>query len=830
MKKIGFAILIAFLLGCPSVSPVDDVQLNQSNAVYEALTGNKPMPPAELTVTTTDTKNGEVPMLSWLPQPKALSYNVYRKKGVDGEWTLLKTVSDENYYDDSINGAYYSGTYYYTVTSVDLYGRESFRPNAVAVALADPNYTAYATLLSVSQGQFAEVKEGATLIVPANKLGILLKIQADSDIEAWQIQHKPTSGGSWSIIAETFTPDIEAIQDAASGKKVYYFMHVPANQGVMYTYKLVPVKASGVIGANHPTGGDQLDGFVYPSAKVGKSDVQSYGGTCNIKVAVEGETGGATVSFAVKTSEEETGEFKALDENDFTLNQISSGYQLNLRETAIDQLIGDPLSKKVYFQVVAKYAQSGSTAVETVPSDTFLVDLIKKSAGLIELPYDITVTHGVLAADKTVTTPITISWAGTADPGIESYHVYRVNRLAFDTTDGTSWGSVVGTVTKTVDGSRHVFEDKDVPDCGGYFYKINPVGTGGVPRENNESEDKFVRAAMMSDTKSVVTASNQERETGIMVSWTQVSGATKYKLLVQAPSGGAFSAQTTGTAIKYEHSTTTPGEFTYRVVPLIEFINNGKVLETVECPASDDKKGAIKLSDTKWIKLVMQTMMQGQSTMTDRSTAYGNGGAATRENPDKTVTWGARGYQSYGENDKYQVFKFNNYTDANKSVSVDGILYHLYITRSGGWGNSGWKKGIGLYLSYSSSSDRWLANGYNNTDADNVDKQPGVITVTGVYPGELQIWAKNNVFNVNSWSEAETNLINAKNGVVGIVLIGDYSDWLSYAYCDWVKTAYGFITVTSDAPGINTSTAYSIKRSGQDQFKNYKFSDVGALQ
>ena len=226
----------------------------------------------------------------------------------------------------------------------------------------------------------------------------------------------------------------------------------------------------------------------------------------------------------------------------------------------------------------------------------------------------------------------------------------------------------------------------------------------------------------------------------------------------------------------------------------------------------------------------MQTMMKGQGTIADRSTDFEVGGAENRNNADATVSFGARGYFSYGKNDKYQVYKFTGYQDGNKAVSISGILFHLYFTRSVDriWALD-YEKGTGLYLTFSQPADKWRANGYNNDGADDVDQIPGTITVGGVYPGELQVWAKNNIFNSADW-DAALSLINASQGQTGICIIGDYTDWRSYEYNEWVADAYGFKTVVSETPGINTSTAYSIKRSGQSSFTNYSFSQVRALQ
>ncbi|MDY3939863.1 MAG: hypothetical protein SOZ27_06285 [Spirochaetia bacterium] len=831
MKKTGLVFLLAVLLGCPAVSPLDEnTKLNQSDSVYEALTGNRPTPPTNITVTKTLTKEGDVPTVSWIPTAKAVSYNVYRKKGADGEFALLKTVYGDSLYDDSVNGMHYSGTYYYTVTSVDMYDRESFRPNPVSVALSSPLYTAYANLLSVSQGSFAEVKEGSTVIVPANKLGILLKIEADPKIPSYQIQYRPSSSsGSWDLVAEAFTPDTAAISDPVSGKNVYYFMHVPSRQGVMYTYRITPIGEGGIVGQSHPSGGDMKDGFVYPSAVIDRNKIESYAGVCRIPVSVTGETGGAAVSFDLKTAEEEAGPYTVVNDGVSVNDNQNGSYTLDL-SGAIEKLVGGDagMSKEIYIQAVAKFTKSGGSAVETVPSGTVGVVLIKQGADSMELPKDIQVTHGKWN-NEGISSPVTISWAGTSDPAVTVYRVYRTNRLVFrDGTDSTSWGSVVGTVAKNEDGSRHTFTDNTADAAGGYFYKINPSDSN-IETQNNTSENSFVRAAFIPEEVPVLTVNTQTSETHIPVSWTTVPGAGRYRLQFKTPTGTSFSDAKSLTGASFDYSTATPGNFTFRVIPQIEFSNSGNVVATVDCPASGDAEGAVKLSDVKWIKLVMQTMMEGQGTIADRSTSFDKGGAATRSNTDSTVSWGARGYNSYGENDKYQVYKFAGYKDSNNAVTVDGILFHLYFTRSADLINTGFKKGVGLYLSFSSSADEWLATGYNNPEADAKDKLPGNITVSGVYPGELQIWAKNNVSGVSDWNQALT-YINAASGQPGPVVVGDCTDLRSYEYIGWVGDEYGFGTVVSENPGINTSTAYSVKRSGASAFTNYSYSQVGALQ
>ena len=822
MKKTGLVFLLAVLLGCPAVSPLDEnTKLNQSDSVYEALTGNRPTPPTNITVTKTLTKEGDVPTVSWIPTAKAVSYNVYRKKGADGEFALLKTVYGDSLYDDSVNGMHYSGTYYYTVTSVDMYDRESFRPNPVSVALSSPLYTAYANLLSVSQGSFAEVKEGSTVIVPANKLGILLKIEADPKIPSYQIQYRPSSSsGSWDLVAEAFTPDTAAISDPVSGKNVYYFMHVPSRQGVMYTYRITPIGEGGIVGQGHPSGGDMKDGFVYPSAVIDRNKIESYAGVCRIPVSVTGETGGAAVSFDLKTAEEEAGPYTVVNDGVFVNDNQNGSYTLDL-SGAIEKLVGGDagMSKEIYIQAVAKFTKSGGSAVETVPSGTVGVVLIKQGADSMELPKDIQVTHGKWN-NEGISSPVTISWAGTADPAVTVYRVYRTNRLVFrDGTDSTSWGSVVGTVAKNEDGSRHTFTDNTADAAGGYFYKINP-SDGNIETQNNTSENSFVRAAFIPEEVPVLTVNTQTSETHIPVSWTTVPGAGRYRLQVKTPTGTSFSDAKSLTGASFDYSTATPGNFTFRVIPQIEFSNNGSVVATVDCPVSGEQAGAVKLSDTKWIKLVMQTMMEGQKGFKDDGS--NNGRYYTRimdtAKTDETgkvkytarVAWTTSSGNANVE--CFQAYNFTEFEDVNKSISVTGTLFHLYYQKD-------------FCLTYSSSA--WIEN---LNGADKTDKPAGTITVSGLYSGEIQIFGQNNVSGAfDNWDSAKQNLIEPPYGVIGIVLSGDFPNWNTWSNLGKLKSEWGFELGSGTAP-INTSTAYSIKRSGASGFTNYSYSQVGALQ
>ena len=296
----------------------------------------------------------------------------------------------------------------------------------------------------------------------------------------------------------------------------------------------------------------------------------------------------------------------------------------------------------------------------------------------------------------------------------------------------------------------------------------------------------------------------------------------------KSPTESNFTEAASVQGSSHHYNTTVPGNFTFKVTPVAIFTNNGTFLGRVEADdlTTDEVSGAVKLSDTAWIKLVMQTMMKGQGTIPNRSTNFSNGGAETRLNSDSTVAFGARGYRSNGENDKYQVYQFIGYQDGNKAIKINGVLYHLYFTHH-----------EGIFLTY--SSQKWL-NVYNGSSADGQDKEPGSITIDGTYPGEIQIWAKNNIAALkNDWDNAETNYINAAQGKTGVYIVGDYSEcpdsmpecaeWIG-EMGTWYSSGYGFQTAMSANPGINTSTAYSIKRSGQSSFTNYNFSQVGALQ
>ena len=101
--------------------------------------------------------------------------------------------------------------------------------------------------------------------------------------------------------------------------------------------------------------------------------------------------------------------------------------------------------------------------------------------------------------------------------------------------------------------------------------------------------------------------------------------------------------------------------------------------------------------------------------------------------------------------------------------------------------------------------------------------------MAGIYPGEIQVFGKNNVAAAFSdWDTAKANLIEPAGGKIGIILAGDFPDWKTHMPEELPTDSWGFFDL--ETFNSNTSTAYSIKRSGQSSFTNYNFSQVGALQ
>lgn len=834
-KSILFLILAVFI-GCPTVSPLDDgAQLKQSEFLYESLTGNRPAPPTDIQVTTEMTEKGDVPTVSWVPSAEAIHYNVYRKDGSQAaEWQLLTTATGDEYTDSSINGLNDSGTYYYTVTAVDMYERESFMPNAVLLALSDPEFDVTANLISASQGAFDEVRDKNTnqIVMPENKLGVLLKIKYDEKIPSYLIQ-RSSGGSTFETVAEAWTPDRDPMEDTNSGTKVYYYMDVPPAQGVLYTYKITPIGEGGIVGEESKTGLDKKDGFVYPGAVIGT--VESYAGTLRLPVTVSGVKGdGVTVDFKVRWSETETFDNPAeISGSDIKKTGSGDAYTLDISEQ-IDSLLGGNDGKTVWIQVAAIYKTAGDgVGKEAIASETVEVKVIKAGADMLEVPTVTVAQHGRIQGDK-MTQTVKLRWNGGNDPKIGWYRIYRADRLNYTSAsaDATKW-TLVNSIKVENSNASYEYEDSSISAAGTYFYKVNPTTTGDgdnvIETQNNATVDAFARAAVFDNTAPTLTVSTQTSESGIPLKWTTVGGAGEYKVMKKAPTESNFTEAASVQGSSHHYNTTVPGNFTFKVTPVAIFTNNGTFLGRVEADdlTTDEVSGAVKLSDTAWIKLVMQTMMKGQGTIADRSTNFSNGGAETRYNSDKTVAFGARGYGTNGENDKYQVYQFIGYQDGNKAIKINGVLYHLYFTHH-----------EGIFLTY--SSQKWL-NVYNDTSADGQDKEPGSITIDGTYPGEIRIWAKNNIAALkNDWTNATTNYINAAQGKTGVYIVGDYSEcpdsmpecaeWIGEIASSWFSSGYGFQTAMSDNPGINTSTAYSIKRSGQSSFTNYNFSQVGALQ
>lgn len=822
MKKTLFFLAAALLIfGCPAVSPLDEnTKLNESNFMYEALSGNRPVPPADITVTTVMTDEGAVPVVSWVPDEKAVQYNIYRKKAGEEKWTLLETVYGDTYTDSSINGLRYSGTYDYAVTAVDMFGRESFMPNEATVALANPDYHETANLLDVSKGTFAAVSVGGEVIVPPNKLGILLTIEADKDISAYLIQ-RSEGGGSPTTVAAAWKPDREPVRSAVYSTDVYYYMDVPPNQGVMYTYKITPIGEGGIVGQDSATDQDKKDGFVYPGAVIEESGISSPAGSLTIPVTVSGETGGAKVDFKVLyAAEESAASYNPLDVSQYTLSGSAPNFTLDLTD-GISTILNDLFESSatagnVWFQIVAQYASSGSLSTEAMASDTFEVLVKDASSDLMELPRNVQVTDGGWNGSE-VETPVTITWAGSNDAAITVYTVYRATRLNWDKgNDQTSW-TLVNTVERNTSG--HTFTDTTIDAPGAYFYKINPTGAAGVPTENNGSLDAFVKAAVLPPAPTV-TVNTQSDESGIPLNWNSLDGASSYKVEVKGPTAASFSEAERTSSISFKYQTTVPGSFTFKVVPVVEFINKSDIIAEKFGPASEEKSGAVKLSDTAWIKLVMQTMMTGQKGFKDDGSYNGRyytrfmSTAKTDETGKVKYTARVAWKTSSGNanNACFQAYNFTKFEDVNKSISVTGTLFHLYYQKD-------------FCLTYSSSE--WIEN---LNGADGTDKPAGTITVSGLYSGEIQIFGQNNVSGAfDNWDSALQNLIEPPYGVIGIVLSGDFPNWNTWSNLSELKSEWGFELGSGTAP-INTSTAYSIKRSGASAFTNYSYSQVGALQ
>ena len=835
-KSILFLILAVFI-GCPTVSPLDDgAQLKQSGFLYESLTGNRPAPPTDIQVTTEMTEKGDVPTVSWVPSAEAIHYNVYRKDGSQAaEWQLLTTATGDEYTDSSINGLNYSGTYYYTVTAVDMYERESFMPNAVLLALSDPEFDVSANLISASQGAFDEVRDKNTnqIVMPKNKLGVLLKIEYDEKIPSYLIQ-RSSGGSTFETVAEAWTPDRDPMQDTGSGKEVYYYMDVPPAQGVLYTYKITPIGEGGIVGEESKTGQDKKDGFVYPGAVIGT--VESYAGTLRLPVTVSGVKGdGVTVDFKVRWSETETFDNPAeISGSDIKKTGSEDAYTLDISEQ-IDSLLGGNDGKTVWIQVAAIYKTTGDgVGKEAIASETVEVKVIKAGADMLAVPTVTVAQHGRIQGDK-MTQTVKLRWNGGNDPKIGWYRIYRTDRLNYTSAsaDATDW-TLVNSIEVENSNASYEYEDSFISAAGTYFYKVNPTTAGDgdnvIETQNNATVDVFARAAVFDNTAPTLTVDTQTSESGIPLSWTTVGGAGEYKVMKKSPTESNFTEAASVQGSSHHYNTTVPGNFTFKVTPVAIFTNNGTVLGRVEADdlTTDEVSGAVKLSDTAWIKLVMQTMMEGQKGFKDGDRYFTRTDSKIVQDSTGKVRFSAYtanlcGWLGYGnENyESYQGYSFTAFEDANKAVNVTGVLYHLYFSSS-------------FCLTY--SSGEWVFKEEEGErvdvplkESDAIDKPVGTIKVAGIYPGEIQVFGKNNVAAAFSdWGTAIDNLIEPAGGKIGIILAGDFPDWKTYMPEKLPTDEWGFFSLgTLDS---NTSTAYSIKRSGQSSFTNYNFDQVGALQ
>lgn len=824
MKKTCLFFLVAVLFGCPAVSPIDEnTKLNQSNSVYEALTGNKPTPPANITVTATpsgDNEKGDFPVISWSPDKNAVAYKVYRRKEGEKEYKLIANVSTCDYYSDTINGRHDSGTYYYAVTSVDMFGRESFFPNAILFNLVSPENRLKTELIAVSQGGFQDVKDNNNqTVVYSNKLGVLLTFRANPEIYAYRIQVQEKGAAGWSNAEFAYKPPMNPISVPGQDGAQYYYMHTPARQGVKYEYRILPVNKDGILGE----ASNVLDGFVYPPAVAGKivTDV----GVCCIPVTVSGETGGIIPEYVVQWAENESGPFQAIDKGNVNWESGEVALTENGLKSILENLGPDVYVGNVYIRVMAKYAVSGTSQIyETVPCEAQLVNLIKPGADILPFPSDVSISNGI--HDGTImTTPVVITWTGsTAAANLKGYRVYRTNQLFFSDENkdkGTTWTFLKFIGKESGPGYR--FEDNLIDRVGGYIYKINPTSDSAsdTGSDNNSSLDSFAYAAVFGKTAPVLSAQNQnENFDNIQLTWedTSSSDISGYRLYVSQPKDigtenfSEYSGLRVGSSFTYP-ADRTPGQFRFKIAPVIEIQTaDGKKIKEFQGAFSNVAEGAIALSNEDWIRLVMNTILDGQESVPNKtwSTTSGGTGATPRNNGVKngdvyTVEFMERSYGLYGQDDKYQGYRFSGWSDENKAVSIQGILYHLHFT----WTDSGYDDGC--YLSFSADYGvGWYNMETSNANDSKVNLKSGNIIIEGIYPGILQVWGKNNV----------SSNFEARKAARGPYLIADYPT-VKYDF-KWLKDGYGFKDLES--PAINTAKAYTITRNGET--KSYSCGDI----
>ena len=708
-------------------------------------------------------------------------------------------------------------------------------PNAVLLALSDPEFDVSANLISASQGAFDEVRDTNTnqIVMPENKLGVLLKIKYDEKIPSYLIQ-RSSGGSTFETVAEAWTPDRDPMEDTNSGTKVYYYMDVPPAQGVLYTYKITPIGEGGIVGEESKTGQDKKDGFVYPGAVIGT--VESYAGTLRLPVTVSGVKGeGVTVDFKVRWSETETFDNpKDISGSDIKKTGSEDAYTLDISEQ-IDSLLGGNVGKTVWLQVAAIYKTGGDgVGKEAIASETVEVTVIEAGADMLAVPTVTVAQHGRIR-DGQMTQTVKLRWNGGNDPKIGWYRIYRADRLNYTSAsaDATKW-TLVNSIKVENSNDSYEYEDSIISAAGTYFYKVNPTTTGDgdnvIETQNNATVNVFARAAVFDNTAPTLTVSTQTSESGIPLSWKTVGGAGEYKVMKKSPTESNFTEAASVQGSSHHYNTTVPGNFTFKVTPVAIFTNNGTVLGRVEADdlTTDEVSGAVKLSDTAWIKLVMQTMMEGQKGFKDGDRYFTRTDSEIVQDSTGKVRfsaytawrcgWTGSGNENY---ESYQGYSFTAFEDANKAVNVTGVLYHLYFSSS-------------FCLTY--SSGEWVFKEEEGErvdvplkESDAIDKPVGTIKVAGIYPGEIQVFGKNNVAAAFSdWDTAKANLIEPAGGKIGIILAGDFPDWKTHMPEELPTDSWGFFDL--ETFNSNTSTAYSIKRSGQSSFTNYNFSQVGALQ
>lgn len=759
-------------------------QNREQEHLYAAVTQNALLPPDGVSVTL----DGVSPRLRWDKRSVAVGYRIYRALGGDGEWTAVttSTVTETTFLDSEISLLTHSGVWRYAVASVNDAGKEGFRSAEALITIYAPDFNETVRMISASAGGYAS-EEGDG--VPRKAVRIVFEPLTQA--VAYAVFRKEPGKGSL-LLTESAT--VDEIQTAT--KSAVCFYDETAQEGILYRYRIVPIDSLGRYGRES----EEAEGFVFPTPQADAWDVSAEQATVRVSLPVEFQS--KVRAFEVRFRDEAEATATA------RIWELSNGFieNLVLSESEIRALLGGKESRWFQIALRVQFEDGERERLGSFFTKEQSVLFFSRESSSLPVPSSVAVSHGKRQFDGTVDSPVVLKWKKPSDSRIGGYRIYRTEKLLFENgNDRSSWGAAVGEIEAAAFSDLITWSDDSFPRFGDFYYKINPYADKNTETENNCSLASFACAAVFPSELLPLSATHREFTRKIRLRWQDVPGIEvfnihSYRKQIGTDKHITFVKTELETAANrfYDFETTTPGAVTFKINPVVVFSDGTRKLDSVIGDFSASAIGAIDLETVDWVRYVMVAVAEGQRTIVP--------GVRTR-NEQKSVDR-VSFYRRMGFWDRtvgYDMFGFNKLTDQNDSIQISGTLAHIYYQKSNEM----------LYFSYSINLGMPMSQ-TQLKDIDKTIKKSGVLTISGIYPGKLCVWGRNQ----------GSDQIDRRDGLLpGMEFPNPSALSCASTFCN----GYGFDLTYPTEVNFRGETTYAALRDEAIVYEAVSFSQVGSI-